>query len=749
MKLLDFRRHVFTKYLLSHLIVCIVPVLILGASFYQTAVYNMQEDIEAANVRQLKQAKKVIEQQYQTLQNTATLIAHDPNLTSSRVNLGGYDSLLTRNELRQYKSNLIADEVYLYYKGDNILHSSAGISSITTLVNHIYNFEGGAQPFEQYINSATVPEILLMKTPAGNPQFESRMLAYSFPIPVHQPRPYGVVLFFINENKITQLIEDILGDYQGSVLVLDSHDQILASNIKGQSVNLQQLASLSNAGNAEDIFNIPLGSEHYSITTVKSGLIGWTFMSAMPTEQFLYAVFKNRLFIIVLLASLTMAGMLTALYFSFFHYRPIRMLSKKALMYWNAGDRPKKKDELHRLQDTFDDVYRRQNNLLVQIDRQRPLVQDQMLMRLLKGKFTEQSSEAPALQNIGLELPHPLFFVMIVSLTSLPLDKKEDILAQFAAHSIENMQIYGVDLLYENAVALLCNIPGSGEAPSMRQRLLAQDIFDQLCKRYHFSSVIGIGQVYDELRKVKYSFIEAQAAVDYKLNLGEGRLIFFEHIASMRHKTVWYPIKDQVRLTQGLKQGDLTVSLDALKDIMNSITSQEQSFHLLKCKCFDVINSVLRAIDIELNDYSELIKDLLIFNTIEELETKLHALVMDICEHINRRQVMNNQLIMNNILSYIHSRYTSNQFSLEEVAETFNLSLSNTSRLIKEITGETFTDYVFQLRIEKVKKDILVTNQSIKDVITSIGYSDVTSFNRKFKKLEGITLGQYRKHNSS
>jgi YesN/AraC family two-component response regulator len=217
----------------------------------------------------------------------------------------------------------------------------------------------------------------------------------------------------------------------------------------------------------------------------------------------------------------------------------------------------------------------------------------------------------------------------------------------------------------------------------------------------------------------------------------------------MRHKTVWYPIKDQVRLTQGLKQGDLTVSLDALKDIMNSITSQEQSFHLLKCKCFDVINSVLRAIDIELNDYSELIKDLLIFNTIEELETKLHALVMDICEHINRRQEMNNQLIMNNILSYIHSRYTSNQFSLEEVAETFNLSLSNTSRLIKEITGETFTDYVFQLRIEKVKKDILVTNQSIKDVITSIGYSDVTSFNRKFKKLEGITLGQYRKHNSS
>jgi AraC-like DNA-binding protein len=98
------------------------------------------------------------------------------------------------------------------------------------------------------------------------------------------------------------------------------------------------------------------------------------------------------------------------------------------------------------------------------------------------------------------------------------------------------------------------------------------------------------------------------------------------------------------------------------------------------------------------------------------------------------------------ILAYIRQHYLHHQFSLEEVAEQFKLSMSNLSRLIKDVTGETFTDYVFDLRKEKVKEELLHTNLPIKDVIISVGYTDVTSFNRKFKKIEGITPGQFRKH---
>ncbi|MHA6483413.1 helix-turn-helix domain-containing protein [Paenibacillus sp. strain BS8-2] len=74
-----------------------------------------------------------------------------------------------------------------------------------------------------------------------------------------------------------------------------------------------------------------------------------------------------------------------------------------------------------------------------------------------------------------------------------------------------------------------------------------------------------------------------------------------------------------------------------------------------------------------------------------------------------------------------------------------SLSPSFISRSIKEMTGTTFTDYVFDLRIEHVKKELLQTEMSVKDIITGAGYINVSYFIDRFKKKEGMTPGEYRK----
>jgi two-component system response regulator YesN len=750
MKILNFKSKVFYKYFLSYLIVFIIPVMILGTMFYRSAVVNLQHEIELTNMNQLKQARNVIEQQYQILQNTATRISLDPNLFQSKVKNGGYESLLVWNELKKYNSNIIADEVFLYYKGEEIIHSSMGLNSLTTLSNSIYKFDDyDVKQFENYINSANHSEVLLAERPRGIDTENPNMLVYVVPIPVHYPRPSGIVLFFINETKMTSLIEDILGDFHGSVIVHDNQKKIIASNISGLFLDRMEISSFLNHKNDEDIYTQVFNKEKYSVSKVETDILGWTFMTVMPTNQFLDRVFETRLFILVLLLALFVTGLITALYFSFFHYRPIRELSEKIIMYWSMGKQHKKKDEIHQIHETFDAVYHDHKSLQVQIDHQRPLVQDQMLMRLLKGQISEEEEIEEQLSNLGFVLPDPHFFVVIISFQIISLDKKEEILSEYLNYSFENGKGYGVELVYENAIAMLFNFNGFEEIVGKSQRSLVQHIFNRMTEKYQLSPGFGVGQVYDSLSKVNRSFIEASAALEYKLKLGEGRLIFFDEIVSFQDKTVWYPIKDQVRLTQSLKQGDLVVSLEALKEIMSSIKSQEQSFLLLKCKCFDIINSVFRTInELELKESSEEIKNLLDFNTVEELEYKLQLLIHGICDQINNKREKNNRLFRDNILDYIHKNYISTQFNLEEVAEEFELSVSNLSRLIKELTGSTFTDYVFNLRMEKVKCDLVQGSMPIKEIVSSVGYLDVTSFNRKFKKIEGITPGQYRKLNS-
>ena len=83
--------------------------------------------------------------------------------------------------------------------------------------------------------------------------------------------------------------------------------------------------------------------------------------------------------------------------------------------------------------------------------------------------------------------------------------------------------------------------------------------------------------------------------------------------------------------------------------------------------------------------------------------------------------------------------------NLEKIADHFQMSISYFSRYMKDQTGYTFTEYVTHLRMEEVKRLLRHSDLAIKDIVASVGYSDVSNFMRKFKNTEGITLGQYRK----
>jgi two-component system response regulator YesN len=66
------------------------------------------------------------------------------------------------------------------------------------------------------------------------------------------------------------------------------------------------------------------------------------------------------------------------------------------------------------------------------------------------------------------------------------------------------------------------------------------------------------------------------------------------------------------------------------------------------------------------------------------------------------------------------------------------------SRRFREETGQTFTDYLIQIRIKNAKEMLSNPKYKIGDIAAKVNLGNVSNFSKIFKKHEGITPGQYR-----
>ncbi len=102
--------------------------------------------------------------------------------------------------------------------------------------------------------------------------------------------------------------------------------------------------------------------------------------------------------------------------------------------------------------------------------------------------------------------------------------------------------------------------------------------------------------------------------------------------------------------------------------------------------------------------------------------------------------------ILNNAMKYIEEHY-SEKLTLPEVAEQVYVSQWHLSKLISKITGQSFSELLNKIRIEKAKRLLADPSLRIWEVSERVGFSDVTHFSRIFKKLENCSANDYRNQN--
>src|SRR5690606_33381816 len=85
---------------------------------------------------------------------------------------------------------------------------------------------------------------------------------------------------------------------------------------------------------------------------------------------------------------------------------------------------------------------------------------------------------------------------------------------------------------------------------------------------------------------------------------------------------------------------------------------------------------------------------------------------------------------------WIQENFT-NDFSMETLAQKYQMSVRNFNRRFRTATGKTPLEVLQQTRIDTARELLQTSNLSVSEVMHQVGYHDAKHFNKLFKKSTG------------
>lgn len=104
-----------------------------------------------------------------------------------------------------------------------------------------------------------------------------------------------------------------------------------------------------------------------------------------------------------------------------------------------------------------------------------------------------------------------------------------------------------------------------------------------------------------------------------------------------------------------------------------------------------------------------------------------------------------NRSILKTAVDFIDSHYMEEDMSLNKAANAANVSANHFSALLSQNMGQTFIEYLTNLRMNKAKEYLRCTSMRSSEIAGEIGYKDAHYFSYLFKKTQGMTPSDYRK----
>lgn len=186
---------------------------------------------------------------------------------------------------------------------------------------------------------------------------------------------------------------------------------------------------------------------------------------------------------------------------------------------------------------------------------------------------------------------------------------------------------------------------------------------------------------------------------------------------------------------------DLIEKLRSLENLPENI--RKEIYYSFAIVFLSYINRFNIEKDIESKQNLTILMNMEQFASWEEFFSYINNLAYCIFENNKKEYYINNNRIVGFINNYIE-KHLGEELSLTKFADLLHFNQSYLSRLYKNQTGASITEYISKLKVTKAREMLRQDNLKINEIALSLGFETPSYFTRFFKKNTNLSPQDYR-----
>jgi AraC-like DNA-binding protein len=603
--------------------------------------------------------------------------------------------------------------------------------------------------------------IYIPKNISGNEPSEASqnyVITYMYPLTPYTTKLQGALIINIYEDGLSKLINSNNFDSEGYISIITSRGDVVSHvdkdlvsrNIAGEKWIQKILRKKSNEGYLVDTIH----HKKSLVTYLKTDFNNWIYIGVFPLDSLMAKATTLRMGTLYAALILVLLGLFLSSLISRRLYHPVKTLIQD-IQNHKGIDIHGNENEMTLIAKAFDNIIQQEVKLSDTLEKNKRNIRDNYLLSLLRDNEPQDN----ATDLFAETFPHPHFVCTLIA-----IDKYEEFNSKYpkeqqyymkvfiskVAEEILSPAYHCTSLVLEREkIGFIINVARIEPHLSNGLRESFDKIQEELTKVFDDSISIAIGDCHEGKRGLKASFYEAQETLKLKLIQGYGRINSWQADLGVAKK-YYFPFSTEKRILNHLEMELKEETLAAMNDLITEIKSRTDLSYdniilifnqLLGSTVKYLVESHVNLSDIFGEDYN-IYQQLATKETLDDIRSWLIHIYSRIFAY-RETPAADNRTHFAKMMEYIRQNYKKD-IDINMLAEYVGLSYSHVRKIFHDETGENIVNFINNFRINEAKRLLRETDININEIALSLGYNNNQSFNRFFKKYEGVTPGEFR-----